>query len=796
MTANPTDFNLQPDPRILPMLGEINLQQWRCIAELVDNAVDGFLSGVRAGSPCIDPEVLIDLPTRDDAGARVTVTDNGPGMPPERLEMAVRAGWSGNNPIESLGMFGMGFNIATARLGTVTTVWTSQAGQHEEHGLRVDFDELRRQRHFRTPRLTRPKEDPQRSGTVITIEKLKPEQRAWLSKPANRANLKQELAKSYSSMIRPDGVPITFRLIVNGRRVLPSYHCVWSEDRSVEHSHLGTILAVQKIDRRLPDRPFCMACWQWLTASDQACPSCNSESHVVRRKRHVHGWLGLQRYLSSSEYGIDFIRNGRKIEIGNRDLFMWRDPSSGQSETEYPIDDPRGRGRFVGEIHLDHCRVTYMKDRFDRTDPAWDEMVAIVRGEGPLQPKKASERGFAANSSPLYKLYQAFRRSSPPKARVAGGWATVLVVKDNDRAEDMARQFHEDVPEYRTDDKWWELVQEEDNQLLAGGAGHAGVGGPAPVGLPGFNAIAGAGERPVGGEGGVAANGNAPAEPLGAVASFRTAISSLSREYVDDGSSLRWDVRAFDVAANDPDLGGETRPWMLRRQRDGSMQFLVHRRHPIFRSATMTELDGLLCELAHLAADFTRNDENARSFGEVLAGLRDRYAGPFKLDAVALTNNAEMLFRGIARAWSRDIDAADANALFNDLAATDREAIHHKMAARAVPNPSSAISEGRFLEFATPRIITAFVLAHPELFFDGRCWEDAYADLDYLHPAATEEARRQVLQRFEALLLDARWLAEQDVDGLQMAPRERVLRAALAISLLTPAVSDGAGFDA
>ncbi len=45
-----SDFNLEPDPRVLPMLGEINIDQWRCVAELVDNAVDGFLKESRAGS--------------------------------------------------------------------------------------------------------------------------------------------------------------------------------------------------------------------------------------------------------------------------------------------------------------------------------------------------------------------------------------------------------------------------------------------------------------------------------------------------------------------------------------------------------------------------------------------------------------------------------------------------------------------------------------------------------------------------------------------------------------------------
>ena len=349
-----TDFNLQPAPRILPMLGEINLSQWRCIAELVDNAIDGFLSVLRANNSLSDPEVTVNLPTRDHGSARVTIADNGPGMTAERLEKAVRAGWSGNSPIDSLGMFGMGFNIATARLGTVTTVWTSQPGDSEEHGLQIDFDELRKQGHFRTPRLIRTKVDSKNGGTTITVENLKPEQRTWLAKTGNRSAVKRDLAKAYSAMLRSNGIPLSFRLTLNGRRVSAVDHCVWSEERSVDTTRHGTVCAVQKIDRQLPDRPFCISCWQWLPAFDSICPACGAADNIVQRKRRVHGWIGLQRYLSSTDYGIDLLRNGRKIEIANRDLFRWHDPNTGSVELEYPIDDPRQRGRFVGEIHLDH----------------------------------------------------------------------------------------------------------------------------------------------------------------------------------------------------------------------------------------------------------------------------------------------------------------------------------------------------------------------------------------------------------------------------------------------------------
>ena len=167
------------------------------------------------------------------------------------------------------------------------------------------------------------------------------------------------------------------------------------------------------VDRELPARLYCMACWQWLPSpSEEAtCPACGTADSVISRERRVHGWIGLQRYLSTSRFGIDFIRNGRKIEIGNKDLFDWVD--EGGVEREYPIDDPRNRGRFVGEIHLDHCRVTYMKDRFERTDPAWAEMTRIVRGTVHCAPRRRQRPGSLPTRAPVSPL-PGFPTINPP----------------------------------------------------------------------------------------------------------------------------------------------------------------------------------------------------------------------------------------------------------------------------------------------------------------------------------------------------------------------------------------------
>lgn len=80
--------DLTPNPRILPMLGEINLSQWKCIAELVDNAIDAFLRNPE--SPASDGyQIRVSLPMADDEGSRVRVRDNGSGMSRETLDVLV-----------------------------------------------------------------------------------------------------------------------------------------------------------------------------------------------------------------------------------------------------------------------------------------------------------------------------------------------------------------------------------------------------------------------------------------------------------------------------------------------------------------------------------------------------------------------------------------------------------------------------------------------------------------------------------------------------------------------------------
>lgn len=771
MTAIPTTLDLTPSTRILPMLGEIRLDPWQCLAELIDNPVDAFLAAARQGDPLENPEVRISVPTSDTATARITIRDNGPGMDLATLNLAVRAGWTSNNPTDSLGLFGMGFNIATARLANHTRILSARAGDSEWIGVEIDFERMRQQAHFDAPVVRMPKTDPTEHGTIVEISNLKPEQRQAISKASNLANIKKRLARVYSAMLQPGGKPVHFNLFVNSQIIKPIRHCVWGEERFVDTSRFGRVEAFMPLNFPLAPRRFCTLHLEWLPAETEDCPICENATHVQERVRRVTGWLGLQRYLSETEYGIDILRNGRKIEVDNRDLFIWDD--DGVKETEYPIDDPRSRGRIVGEIHLDHCRVNYTKDRFDRNDPSWAEMVDLVHGRGPLRPDKARDAGFPPNLSPLSRMYSTFRRSTP-KPIVAGSWAKLLVVKDNNLAREMAAKFQQGDAAYETDDRWWKLVAEQDEQLLTGTPGTPAANPNPPTSSGAFPTPTDAAPTPA------AAQPPAPAP----TPPPRTEILALSREYVEDRSGRHFRVFGYTAEPDDPELNGQA--WSIKSNASGDHLFYFNSGHEVYQSVTFTPLDALLAELASKVVDSHRGvSATSVSFSAALTSLRSRYAQEYELNERVLVAEANRVLTDIAGSLARNLTQDDARSIFQELPQAQQEAIHSKMLANRVADPLELISNGRFLEFAKRSYIVTFFSEHPELFFDGKYWAVRYSDLDWGNATATDAAKADQINTYVGWLEDAAWLSESEGGALTRPNRDRLLRASMSLRLLS-----------
>lgn len=771
------DFDLTPDPRVLQILGEINLDQWKCLAELIDNSVDAFINARRSGEQVESPSVSISLPTQDRADAAVTIRDNGPGMTIEQLERAVRAGWSGNNPLDNLGLFGMGFNIATARLGMVTEVYATRAGDHEWTGLRIDLNELRRTRSYHTPRLTRPKSDPSSHGTEIKILQLKADQRLYFAKNANHQKIRRQLARVYAPLLlsKED----SFALQLNGQNVQPKRPCHWDPDRSVQGGDGKPVHAVESFDYALPSRHYCLTCMISFSGQ-QGCPTAGSDCKTIEVKRRLHGWVGLQRYMHEEDFGIDIVRNGRVIEVQNKDLFVWT--GGERPEREYPIDDQRNRGRFIGEVHLDHCRVSYTKDRFERDDTSWAEMVTLIRGEGPLQPQKARALGFEPPDAPLYRLFQAFRRSSPQGK--TGRWSRILAVKNNERAMEMADLFNKGDPEYQTDDKWYALVEEEDRGIVGATPTATGPGAATPAAPDGF--LDDGDAVPAGDSGAISPPSGGMGSSETVVAPTRQKLHELSRVYKHPLLKVEFTVEAFVVGAGDPDLPRKA-PWTLKIEDPGTRTFLFlfNPDHPVFRSVTMTPMDAVLCELAFKTYEFLRETSpDSAVFATILADLRGEYADDTKLDPKSIIAFADKALRDIAQSIGTIADASAFGALFAGMPQAAQDKLRRKIASTGISSAQSVIDSGEFLGYAEAADIRLFTCQHPELFFDGKFWAQPYASLDYGDAKVNDEARARVIERYAAYLADAVWLASQSPRDLDRCDRDELIRATLSVRLL------------
>ncbi len=454
-------MDITPDPRLLKMLGEIEFEEWQCLAELIDNSFDSFLKLEREGKTPGPGgwQVRIELPKVGDENGSVKISDNGPGMSMEQLNRAVRAGFSSNDRYSNLGLFGMGFNVSTARLGNITTITTHRSVDEVGSRVSIDFNKLIETRSFDAEEKVVEKDYPNSHGTEIEISNLKRDRAAFMSR--NAESIANKLGMIYAHLLDTKG----FVLFVQGKQVKPYRHCAWSETRSVKATFGSGVEAVPArivIDKDLSSLATCSDCGDErpLEESHLACRSCG-ETQFHERKRKIWGWIGIQRYLHPSEYGLDFLRNGRKILVQDKKLFSWKNPNdpNASEEIEYPSELAHQGGRIIGEIHLDHVPVSYTKDNFEYSDREWKFMVDLLRGIGPMRPQKAKQAGYEENLTPLAKLYKAYKGTGP-------GYDSLIPGDGNQAIHVTTREwgnaFRAGDPDYQDDSKWWLAVEEHE----------------------------------------------------------------------------------------------------------------------------------------------------------------------------------------------------------------------------------------------------------------------------------------------------------------------------------------------
>jgi Histidine kinase-, DNA gyrase B-, and HSP90-like ATPase len=737
-------MDITPSPRILRMLGEIEFDEWQCVAELVDNAFDDFTEIIRDGQSWPGGfKVSVTLPSlaANLVGAEVVVRDTGRGMTRAMLEQAVRAGWSSNDRFDKLGLFGMGFNVSTARLGRRSRVLTTRAGDPEWIGVEIDLDTIGAD--FKALDITEPKDDPSEHGTRVEISHLIQDRADWLRR--NAASLRTTLGRVYGWLLenRP------YELWIQGVKVTPRRACRWGDHRYVIYGSGASsekIPAYIKIDKPFEPADACEVCGNWQNIGKDNCDQCGS-LELRQRERHLHGWLGIQRHLDKRDFGIDFLRNGRKILQYDKRLFNWTNPNDPTAavDVEYPVELANQGGRIIGEIHLDYVPVHYDKNAFEYSDRGWKGAVDYLRGEAPLQPLKAKAAGYSENASPLGLLFKGYRRNDAgTRYLIPGDGSRPL----HEETRQWARKFWAGDPEYQRDEKWWDQVVSHDERQkkakLDKATGDSASSADAAAVLAALGGARTA-VTPASPASGTIAPTPPPAEPQAETVQERlvryaaegTILQELTRDFGLPGlGSLNVETRS--LSGPILDASGSPTPIWLAQGAGGTATALVDASHDAFSKLGLEPADLLLAELS---AALKVKADSELTHSQIAAGLRSACLPDTAIDPVVIRAQVGELLIDIRQRMADNV-ANDPQRALSYLDADEQTATENALIADGGDSLTATLSgSGRFLLYVPPLFLVKLLENWPEAFMDGRVFIGPYATLKSLSSKRLSLAR-------------------------------------------------------
>ncbi len=465
-------FDFTPDPKVLIALTHTPMRPLDALCELIDNAIDSFNAAkLQDVGPVSNPIVNIILPKKKELENGVgvlRVMDNGPGMTGTTAEQAIKAGFSGNNPYDSLGLFGMGFNISTGKLGNRTTLMTARQDEEKYIKTVIDLEKINRTKNYQLEVEELKKApgmvfEPGNHGTIIEVTDWWPkgnENNGFVQKLVRYGvtKIREELGRRYATILRSGEI----KILVDGVKCVPFEHCVWAETRYVTKKG-KKIPAVIHIDHTLGSDKRCSKCTAIIPLGADKCPQCENTTFRTIQKQ-ITGWIGIQRFEDKTHFGVDLIRNGRAIRIFEKDAFFEYVDDFGNVELDYPIDSTMNLGRIVGEIHLDFVPVDFLKQDFQRSSAEWQEAMSYLRGNSSLQPSK---EGAKDNHSPMFQLYQGYRRVKD----IGPGDMYMGYYDAKDKKgkriskgviDEYYKKFLDRIPGFYDDSEWWKLVEAAD----------------------------------------------------------------------------------------------------------------------------------------------------------------------------------------------------------------------------------------------------------------------------------------------------------------------------------------------
>lgn len=458
------DIDMTPDTGVLVALSHTSIAPLDALCELIDNAIDSFSSAEKYKGLLIErPYVRVDIPKAREVNmgmSSLRIEDCGPGMHRDELEKAIRAGYSSNNSYESLGLFGMGFNISTSKYGRITHIITACREDDFATELTINLETITSSHnfHLKSHRIPKPRDFDH--GTIVEISNWWPEgnpNSGFIKKLVGYGIPKiiRHLGRTYSTLLKATDEEKRVRIFVNGETCEPYYHCVWDSSRYVTRNGKD-IPARFDFDEILGTKRRCAQCRTIIMDKETECPVCHSNKIRTIQER-LSGWVGIQRFDSRTEFGIDLIRNGRCIRLGEKAAFFEFTNEFKDIIKDYPIDTQFGR--IVGEVHMDFVPVDFLKQDFQRTSDEWARAMTFLRGDSSLQPKQP---GADKNQSPVFKLYQGYRKATAGTAYMYMGYWP----EGSDEPQRISRETEKEYyqkflnkePGYFDDEEWWKLV--------------------------------------------------------------------------------------------------------------------------------------------------------------------------------------------------------------------------------------------------------------------------------------------------------------------------------------------------
>ncbi len=778
--------DITPTPRILRTLGEIPFQPWQCIAELVDNSIDAFLD---CNSNLTDRKITVAW-SKDSVPMQqrtLEICDNAQGMTLEQMQNAVRAGYSSNDPISNLGLFGMGFNIATARLGEITTISSTRDGDEYWVSLTIDFDALLRSGRFEVPVSYEKKFDKSEHGTRIIVSKLKSGIPETLSMKEN--DIRRILQKVYSPLLTSTDIVI----IVKGKQLIAQPHCVWSDSRYVVWEKRPVPAYIQ-IDHSFGVQHFDITKNRYLTQDeiDTLMVDANNgipiPSHIVPREKRVHGWVGIQRYSNPDDFGIDFIRNGRKILMSDKSLFYYENPWTGTKEIQYPVElGSTVGGRIIGELHVDYLLPTYQKNDFDRTDYSWRQTIEYICGIGPYLPKARKANGITEPvEAAIPLLCNAYRRTDP---------GTKCLALPSAVAKRFLTEFQHGNPDYTDDELWFKAAQEEDQRRNGGGSDTpVNPGNTATddidIYINGGSSASGSVTPPSG----TAHTPKVPPQSNPAPTPKTTSkeellsrsvrIEQMTGQY-GYASISPINVQAYELKNGHILVNGEKRPCFF--EADGvSCTYVYDPRHTAFTQYPMTAKGVLLQYLAERIK--LRDGSFGGDIVQIYYRLSQEMMRETRIDKAALQEKADAFFRILREKMSDALAGVKDQVL----------AVIHESTGEVEETISALLTDAdRLMAFQSMktdgydvfdvlpvRTLLRLIDRFPQYVYDGKVLKVVYMGIALPDEKATERMREEAKERMQSFLKDgARMLTTTTVPN-----KNELARAAISIDFLAEAL--------